>query len=107
MIKKYLSVAFSYGFMRKLLYTKDLKEYTEIKSSKTYTSPILYSDYLYLSIYSGLTSLYLFPMLVSIDIRNLEMRMKDKNRIIPNKEIYNFNDILYDSHIYEYEAREK
>jgi len=107
MYKKYFSLAFSYGFIRKLVYTKDLKEYKEVRYNKVYTSPVLYSDYLYLSTYSGFVSLYVFPILLSIDIRNLEMKMKDKDRIIPNKKTYNFNDALYDIHFYEYELREK
>ena len=102
----YVKFAFSYGFARKLFYTKDLVEYKEVIYNKTYTSPILFTDKIIFSSWSGIISIYFCPFFILTDIRNIELKLKNFNSIIPAKN-KSFNDVLTDNHSFDYEMKEK
>jgi hypothetical protein len=103
----YLKIAFSYGFARKLFYTKDLIEYKEIKIDKTYTSPFLISDKMLLSLYSGIISIYMFPIYTILDIRNIELYMRNYNYKITTRKEITFQNLLFDPHMNDFEMEEK
>lgn len=101
-MNNYLKIAFSYGFIRKYWYTKDLK-YREIKDNQIIEKPILYIDYLFNSLYSGIYSCFVFPIYIYNDIRILELKIRNIkiNDPLINKNIITNYDITTNNHIYE------
>jgi len=100
-INNYIKCAFSYGFIRKYLYTKDVK-YRETIDDKIIERPILYADYFFSSVYSGLFCMITPYLFIYGDIRFLELKMRNikiKDEFKDYKKI-NFIDLINNLHIY-------
>jgi hypothetical protein len=104
-INKYFGIAFTYGFLRKITYLNDIKEYTLYENGKKYVTPLLMTDSIFASIFGGFQSIYALPFFVLADIRNMEIFLKDKNKVVYNNE-YTYSDILYNLHSHNYDLKE-
>jgi hypothetical protein len=91
--KNYIRLAFTYGFIRKYVYTKDV-EYKRIEYKKIYTSPILYTDYFLFSTFSGFRTLFMFPYEILRDIRQIEMKIRNIKPIEQPEKDISFLSIL-------------
>jgi len=103
-IAKYMCMAFTYGFARKTYYMNEIKEYTIIENDKKYKMPILYSDYIFASTLSGCFCIYIFPLFLINDIRNLEIKSRYN---IVKKDYKSVDEIIYDGNSYAYELTKK
>lgn len=96
---KYSSLAFVYGFSRKVFDMIEVKEYTIIENNKKYKIPMLYSDYVLAPLLSGWFCRYLMPIYLFNDIRNTEIKYRYN---IYEKEYRTFFDLVYDFNRYKY-----
>ena len=97
----YFGIAFSYGFIRKMIYVKDIKQYEDHKKT-----PLLYTDRLLLSTYGGFASMYMFPFYLLVDIRNIEILSRKDVKIIPY-EYTDYGSLFLSVHAYETTSKEK
>jgi hypothetical protein len=90
---KYLKFTFIYGFTRSFVYKKDI-EYNILESR----SPILYTDHLILSTFSGFRSIFMFPYEIIRDVRQIEMKMRNIQKNQVKDEYIDFLSLLIKLH---------
>lgn len=96
---KYVLGAFSYGFIRKYIYTKDIELKKTINKTE-YNRPILFTEHLLISTMGGFRSIFSFPIDLFMDLQLIEMKyrnIKPLPEIKSNKDIQ-LIDVIFDYH---------
>lgn len=104
-MNKYVLGAFSYGFIRKYIYTKDIELKSIIYDDKyinktEYNRPILLTERLLISTMGGFRSIFSFPIDLFMDLRLVEMKsrnIKPPPEMKSNKDIH-LIDVVFDYH---------
>jgi len=96
MIEKYISYAFMYGGIRKLLYT-----YNTQYKQKDEVRPILYSHHLIHFVFGGTMGIGLAPMYLLNDMERIEMyvrNIKPFSNAYSKEDDKDFFTVLWDHH---------
>ncbi len=96
---KYLGTVFTYGFVRKLVYTNNL-EYKEVRyegcKKIVNKTPILYIDRLMFAILAGYRSILTHPFEIIRDIRYLEKKYRNIKDINDDVDInITYNSVMF------------